>query len=258
MNDLTIQIAEPNERYTSSKGSKASEKTLTYFFWCSSAFLLLCFFVIFKCMAFVEPRERLLINDFLHPVLPPPRDLSHFIFLATYSATIVSIYFLLKRGLYIAGIVFFSYGFLLLCRSLAIVLIPLEPPVEMVLLKDPFVSFFSSENIVYTKDLFFSGHTASMFFFYFLTNRKWLKNLLFFMAIFVVIAVSIQRVHYTIDIIGGILAAKMCFMLVQYLAKKWRSNFMWPVFQKSMVVGKLNLFLLPKNHCKKKPSDWSG
>ena len=47
-------------------------------------------------------------------------------------------------------------------RTSAINLVPLEPPDTILLLNDPFVQLFGKGEIL-TKDLFFSGHTGTLF-----------------------------------------------------------------------------------------------
>ncbi len=188
-------------------------------------------------MALIEPRQGILLNDLLHPFLPPPTDFSNWVFSATYTATILSTFYVLKRGLYFSAVVFISYSMLLFFRSIFIIVVPLEPPVGFIPLDDSFVRFFNSENIIYTKDLFFSGHTASMFFFYFIVNDKRLKYFLFTLALFVITAISIMRVHYTIDILGGITAAYSIFLSANYFDKKCWKFFHQPILQKAPILN---------------------
>ena len=186
----------------------------------SAGLLAAGFTCIFKCMQLIEGREGIVLNDFLHPFLPPPIDLSNWIFTATYSATFFCIYYVLKKGMLFTSAVFLTYSVLLVVRSICVVAIPLNPPPDMIPLDDPFIRFFNPENFVYSKDLFFSGHTASMCFYYLLVKEKRIKNVMLLLALFVVTAISIQRIHYTVDIIGGIVAAYAGFSLLQYFEKK--------------------------------------
>ncbi len=213
-NTVLTHLKKPIQRF------QENRKTVAFLFTLSVTFLVIGFYCIFKMMAVIEEREGVVLNDFLHPLLPLPIDLSPWIFAATYSASVLIIVHVLRRGLYFATVVFLAYSFLFLLRSSCIFFVPLDPPPGMIALDDPFIRFFNPDNFVYTKDLFFSGHTASMVSFYLLANEKRLKTFLFFIALFVMAAISIQRVHYTIDILGGIMAAYLTYALVHFLEKK--------------------------------------
>src|SRR5579871_2885985 len=58
-----------------------------------------------------------------------------------------------------------AYIVLLIFRTLTITLIPLDPPTGLIPLVDPLSNFFYGDKFV-TKDLFFSGHTSTVFLLY--------------------------------------------------------------------------------------------
>lgn len=211
---IDFNLKDPNKRFQENK------KTVAVLFAGSVGLLITGFYCIFKMMAEIEGRQGMVLSDFLHPLLPPPVDLSTWIFTATYTASVLTIIHILKRGLYFSTAVFMAYAVLFLMRCLCIYFIPLDPPPGMIALDDPFIRFFNPENFVYSKDLFFSGHTASMVSFYLIANNKRLKLFLLVTAVFVMTAISLQRIHYTIDIFGGIAAAYATYLLVQVLEKK--------------------------------------
>ena len=218
------------------KRFQENKKAISWLFGGSAVLLALGFVCIFKCMELIEGRQGMVLGDFLHPYLPGPLNLSTWIFTATYSATIFSIFYVLKKGMYFSSIIFLAYSVMLVVRSICVVAIPLNPPPEMIPLEDTFIKFFNPANYVYSKDLFFSGHTASMFFYYLLVKDKRIKNAMLFLAIFVVIAISIQRIHYTIDIIGGVVAAYAGFSLVRIFDKKLWHLCYRPIVQKLPVL----------------------
>ncbi len=94
-----------------------------------------------------------------------------------------------------------TYSLIAFLRLLTIYLLPLDAPPTIIPLKDPFVEFFGGGNTL-LKDLFFSGHTATMFLFFLLVNNK-LKIVFFISTILVAIFVLIQHVHYTIDVVAA-------------------------------------------------------
>ena len=80
-------------------------------------------------------------------------------------------------------------------------ILPLESPASIIPLKDSFLqnSFYSGrENL---KDLFFSGHTATVFLFAFAFKKRVLKLFFAIGGTVVGIFVVLQHVHYSIDVI---------------------------------------------------------
>ncbi len=98
-------------------------------------------------------------------------------------------------------------------RILSMFLLPLEPPEKMILLKDPFVEFFGSGQTL-TKDLFFSGHTATLLILFLVTEKKIIKIIFFVSTIVVAICVLIQHVHYTIDVFAAVFFTYACYKLL--------------------------------------------
>ncbi len=90
-------------------------------------------------------------------------------------------------------------------RQLCIMLIALEPPAGIIVLRDVFL-----ENTVYpndaplTKDLFFSGHVASIWIYFLCCERKYLKYALIGSAFVMAFMLLSMRVHYTYDVYGAI------------------------------------------------------
>jgi len=93
-----------------------------------------------------------------------------------------------------------SYTLIAAFRIITIFLLPLDAPPGIIPLKDPFVEFFGSGNTL-LRDLFFSGHTATMFLFFLTSPSKKLKTIFLICTILVAICVLTQHVHYTIDVI---------------------------------------------------------
>jgi hypothetical protein len=92
-------------------------------------------------------------------------------------------------------------------RFLSIYLVPLDPPVGLVDLHDPLAEIFIyGENLAITKDLFFSGHTATMVFVCFFlptVRERWVAVGL---SVILVSLLLIQHVHYSLDILAAPLA----------------------------------------------------
>ena len=98
-------------------------------------------------------------------------------------------------------------------RIIAMYLLPLEPPQNMIMLNDPFVEFFGTGQTL-TKDLFFSGHTATLFILFLVSEKKIIKTIFLVSTIIVAISVLLQHVHYTIDVFAAIFFTYACYKLI--------------------------------------------
>jgi hypothetical protein len=107
-------------------------------------------------------------------------------------------------------------AFVTVARVTCIALVPLSPPIGFIPLTDPLSgAFYGEANI--TKDLFFSGHTATLMTI-FLCLRGKIDRLIGLLAVVTIaILLLIQHIHYTIDI----LAAPVIVYLVYSLTKRF-------------------------------------
>jgi hypothetical protein len=109
-----------------------------------------------------------------------------------------------------------SYALIVAVRMVAIYFVPLDPPLGMIPLKDPFVALFATGRAL-TKDLFFSGHTATLFLL-FLTAQHRVLRVVFLLATVVVGAGVIwQHVHYTVDVLAAPFIVFGCYRVVLML-----------------------------------------
>jgi hypothetical protein len=81
----------------------------------------------------------------------------------------------------------------------------------MIPLSDPVVEFFGSSGATLTRDLFFSGHTATLVLLGLGMPVRIFSFALFVLAGGVALCVLWQHVHYTIDILVAPLAAYGAF-----------------------------------------------
>ncbi len=98
-------------------------------------------------------------------------------------------------------------------------LVPLDPPAGHILLNDPFVETFGTGNLL-TKDLFFSGHTATLLILFLVAEKGVYKYFLLAAIILVAVFVIIQHVHYTIDVLAALFITSSCFIFVKFLHRK--------------------------------------
>lgn len=169
--------------------------------------LLLTFSILIPVLIFlpmylthIETREGFAFTDPLLNLFQPV-DLTWWTFIIIYLGLILAVFHLRNYpGLLLLALK--VYTFTAVFRIIAMYFLPLNPPSTIILLNDPFVQFFGTGEIL-TKDLFFSGHTSTMFIFYLTARDKIFKNLFLVGTIFVGAFVLLQHVHYTIDVIAA-------------------------------------------------------
>ena len=94
--------------------------------------------------------------------------------------------------------------------------VPLDPPIGTIDLQDPLV-FIIGTGTKITKDLFFSGHTATLFMIFLVTEKKWLKKVFFVNTLLVAVFVVLQKVHYTADVMVAPFVSYGAFKVVSFL-----------------------------------------
>ncbi len=166
--------------------------------------------------AFIEAREGKQINDVILNLVSP-FDFSLITFLLIYAAAILCIINLLNEPeLFLKAIQ--AYFFILIFRIITLLIFPLEPPDGIILLKDPFIEHFFYGQVRITKDLFFSGHVATVCLLYLVNPIKKLNFLYLIIAVLVSVFIMVQHVHYSFDV----LAAPIFAWLSWKLAKRIR------------------------------------
>jgi hypothetical protein len=153
-----------------------------------------------------------LADPLLH--LLPRHDVATPVFVLMYGAVLVAVAWLTRHPLlFLRGL--WGYFLVLLLRMAAIWLLPLAPPLDMVPMPDPFTAFFfhtaAAEAI--TKDLFFSGHTATVAILALAVRGPWLRPALGLVALLIGVLVLVQRVHYTYDVVAAPLFAWFAYWL---------------------------------------------
>ncbi|MES2796854.1 MAG: phosphatase PAP2-related protein [Bacteroidota bacterium] len=149
---------------------------------------------------FIQNRGGIQWNDPILNILPS-LDLSWPIFISMYCLALVFIF----RAVQNPDLVFRfikSYILITILRFILIYFIPLDPPLAMVSLVDPITKIFYGGKEI-TRDLFFSGHTSTMFLIYLLTENKREKFFALLVVLFIAIALLFQHIHYTADVLAA-------------------------------------------------------
>lgn len=165
-----------------------------------------------RFFAFVQARPGTVLPDPLLAALPA-HDVSGVTFGVIYGSIALAVVYLLPRPRLLLRALW-AYWLLHLFRTLTLWLLPLEPPVGLVLLRDPLVDqFVYAAQTPITKDLFFSGHTATVLLLAWAVGPGWRRKLLAAAAVAVGLLVLVQHTHYTYDVLAAPLFAWISFWL---------------------------------------------
>lgn len=171
-------------------------------------------------LSFAESRSGYFIND---PLLDSflPADVSAVTFSLTYFSALSGIFYFARLPYSFLRLIL-AYTVLIFLRMACIYLLPLEPPAHIIPLQDPFLhhTFYSGRDNL--KDLFFSGHTATLFLFFFFCRNRISKTFFVLAGIAVGALVIIQHVHYAIDVAAAPFFAWISFRISGWIEKMTR------------------------------------
>jgi len=163
--------------------------------------------------AHIEKREGIVLHDWLLHYLPPV-NVSILVFITIWGGVGFGLWRSLQQPLVFQSVLW-SYLLLTITRLLTIVLVPLNPPSGLIPLADPLANVIYGEHFI-TKDLFYSGHTATLFLLFFCLEKRFEKGILLLASVAVGVLVLVQHVHYSIDVLAAPLFAWLCY----YAGKK--------------------------------------
>jgi len=164
-------------------------------------------------LEYIEHRSGVMIAD---PVLEllPVIDLTWITFALLCSGLVLGIATLCFRP-YALVRTLRAFVVMTLLRIVYISFLPLDPPPEAIPLVDPFVQVLGS-GVVLTRDLFFSGHTATMVLLALAVPWRDLKIVLSIGALAIAICDILQHVHYVIDVLTA-----PCFAYAAHGIAEW-------------------------------------
>ena len=131
-----------------------------------------------------------------------PLDVTWLTFTVLYGAVVFSVVravpepFLLVRGMH-------AYVLLQLVRMVTMELVTLEPPVDIIPLVDPVTAAFYPGGVPFLKDLFFSGHTATLALMVCISRGTVARWSMILATIVVAALVLVQHVHWSIDVLAA-------------------------------------------------------
>ncbi|UPL48849.1 sphingomyelin synthase family protein [Hymenobacter sublimis] len=183
------------------------------------ALLLLLAASLPRFFAWVQARPGIILPDPLLALLPA-RNVSGLTFAIIYLGIGLGVVTLLPqpyRLLRALTAYLLLHGF----RCLTLALFPLEPPIGLIILRDPLVEqLFYAAPAPITKDLFFSGHTATLFLLALAVPAGWRRRVLLVATVAIGLLVMMQRAHYSYDVLAAPLFAGLSFWLAGKLTPK--------------------------------------
>jgi len=193
------------------------EKNAGVKFGITLAATVLCLYLLSRFIVFVEARKGVVLDDpFFHWF--NAMDLNIIIFAFIYGSLISGILYLAiknPKGLVVA---LQTYIGIVIVRIAMMYVVPFEPPIGTIDLQDPLV-FVVGTGTKITKDLFFSGHTSTLFMIFLVMEKKWMKNVYLVNTILVGVFVILQKVHYTVDVMVAPFISYGVFKMVGFLNK---------------------------------------
>lgn len=167
--------------------------------------------------AYIQKREGVVLNDWLLARIPP-HNVSLLIFALIWGmALLILIRAINNPSIYITYC--WTLIFVYSVRFVTLSLVALDPPPGMVPLVDPLSSVFYG-NVSITKDLFFSGHTTTMFLIFLCLEKRTDKTIALIAAFAVAYLLLVQHIHYTIDVLAAPIVVYPCYRLTRYLFYK--------------------------------------
>jgi hypothetical protein len=149
----------------------------------------------------VERRPGAVLPDPVLAVLAP-RDVTWPVFTLIYVGILAAVALLVRRPVrLLAGVQ--AYVVLALLRMLVMWATPLDPPPGMITLEDPLVQGLGGASQALTRDLFFSGHTSTMFLLFLAVPGRAAKAFFLAAAACVAFLVLVQHVHYAVDVLAA-------------------------------------------------------
>jgi membrane-associated phospholipid phosphatase len=150
----------------------------------------------------------------------PSIDVSPYIFFLLYGTIIFGGFYFVPDPKLLATFAY-SFAFMYFIRALCITVVPLNEPDLLIPLSDPFIEKLGIYQTFVKRDLFFSGHFASVFIPYLLLRKTRFHWVFLTSSIVIGILVMIQHIHYSYDVIGGVVFTYLAVVAAQKVVDRF-------------------------------------
>lgn len=218
MTSVTEQVSQASIRWRT-----ALEETRFKVEWMVTLLLVVALFSFAPpYLQFIQHRTGLAINDPVLNILPAV-DMSLWIFALLYSCVaIILLHICQYPWQFLRGGQ--AYVLMTFLRMGCLYLVPLEPPEGLIYLDDPFLNAAFYQGYV-SKDLFFSGHVATMFLFGVASQNRKLKHFFYFNTLVLGVMILLQKFHYTADVVAAPFFVWGTFKFIEKMAQKLDERF---------------------------------
>lgn len=194
-----------------------SEKNRKYFWIAMLAFVTM-FASVFFTLRYVEARTGFVIEDWSREILGKPLNFSIGIFAITYFAMVFAIWTNVSHPRMFLHMLI-TYAFMQLMKCVILLCVPLDPPTDILPLSDPILETLFYGGNVNLKDLFYSGHVATVCIAFIYARQRLMKLVFVALALALAFMMAQQRVHYIADVVAAPLFVWLAFRLSSLISK---------------------------------------
>jgi hypothetical protein len=160
---------------------------------------------------YIESRQGIRLDDALLQLFPA-QDFSFAIFILLYTSLLMLIVTHVHQPKVIMRLIEMHF-LVAVVRQLCILMVALEPPAGIIVLRDVFLeNTVYPHNIPLTKDLFFSGHVASIWIYFLCAQYRYLKIFFLLATLAMGFMILSMRVHYSYDVLGALLFTSLIYV----------------------------------------------
>ncbi|MBL1215436.1 MAG: hypothetical protein HND52_18865 [Ignavibacteriae bacterium] len=198
--------------------SQFSDKNFRVIFFATIVVLIICLTALSN---FLTYNDTLSGVAYIDPILKyfKPIDVTYVTFFLIYGGLLAGLIVLLQYPKHLL-IAFQAYSLMAVFRICVMYSLPLDPVPDTIPLEDPLVQLFGTGEIL-MRDLFFSGHTSTMFLLSLTAPLKKIKYIFIVLTVLVGLAVLIQHAHYTVDVLAAPFFAYTSYRIIIILNKKF-------------------------------------
>jgi hypothetical protein len=176
--------------------------------------VILIFFPVF--FRTIQDRNGRQFTDFFLHWLPS-YNVSIFVFLFIWACCALLLVRIIRDPMMFLDMLW-AYNLITLVRMSFIALISLNPPDGLIPLADPITNLFYGKDYI-THDLFFSGHTTTVFLIFLCLKRKIDRIFALFASLAVGFLLLVQHVHYTADVLAAPVFTYAAYWLIKVFTR---------------------------------------